>query len=713
MHLPTSFRFSTRIAVAAILLTANAMGDCSPGQLCRIGGASSFLFVNIGFIPFNHYDDVSLNQIGTDPYVNGCPTTATVRYCFQQLFYNYRLQHVTGIRFFFGLDDPTWSGPINNDNTINSDWTAGVGRFFTDLQLAGISYVVPTPTFLSNVITGSGTSGCVSGQPLKFSRYSPLGRTFTTDAQNNVILGLPEGPENNSCYNNGAFNPYFVGWNILAGVNGVFDTMFAQAAGKVNVFEFDVEQELNLRYLPIQGRLIYDNKHGLAPGSSGSTDVLAMIRARMSAYGFSQYSVTYSAAEVNPDSTYPNLDPLGPFTDVPASSAYAFAVHIMKQAGSNFGSRGFFAPPFAMPDDQHLNPTVFITRAEAAALIIRSIYWNDSFPEPPPSNFQDVPVWHPFYRFVNKVRELGITAGCTVNPDNFCPDTIITNAQLAVFAVRAWQILNKGSRYWTFQYTGSQMYGDVPVSNIYFPYIAKMYDLHAIGATGPNCSPSNYCPDNFLGRGFANLFLSGGPLGKPVDFGPGASIPFFCYTSYGDSGRLVTLSAVDAAMTGDFFGEYLGLPRHDTHGQNCSVRTPSLDSASGRPSIPVFHAASYPADIHTRPAVLNQPSSDVKSEARQTYDDIHWWWQRRYPNNWAAIHLGETWTVNNPCPDDNGVLDPPNAATAMINGFNASFLASAVLATVMNHWSDHTNVSCRSIPWPVYTIRPPYDPSFP
>jgi hypothetical protein len=49
--------------------------------------------------------------------------------------------------------------------------------------------------------------------------------------------------------------------------------------------------------------------------------------------------------------------------------------------------------------------------------------------------FTDVPVTSPYFSYVQKLRQLGITAGCTAT--TFCPDDKLTRGQMAVFLIRA------------------------------------------------------------------------------------------------------------------------------------------------------------------------------------------------------------------------------------------------------------------------------------
>jgi hypothetical protein len=56
-------------------------------------------------------------------------------------------------------------------------------------------------------------------------------------------------------------------------------------------------------------------------------------------------------------------------------------------------------------------------------------------PDPGTATFADVPVGHPFHRFVEALYASGITGGC--GGGNFCPDAPVTRGQMAVFLAGA------------------------------------------------------------------------------------------------------------------------------------------------------------------------------------------------------------------------------------------------------------------------------------
>lgn len=58
-------------------------------------------------------------------------------------------------------------------------------------------------------------------------------------------------------------------------------------------------------------------------------------------------------------------------------------------------------------------------------------------PAPAVASFNDVPVGHPFFQFIEALKSSGITGGCQVAPPLYCPDNFVTRGQMAVFLAKA------------------------------------------------------------------------------------------------------------------------------------------------------------------------------------------------------------------------------------------------------------------------------------
>jgi hypothetical protein len=66
---------------------------------------------------------------------------------------------------------------------------------------------------------------------------------------------------------------------------------------------------------------------------------------------------------------------------------------------------------------------------------VRVFYKLQISPDPAGATFADVPVGHPFHRFVEALYASGITGGC--GGGNYCPDAPVTRGQMAVFLAGA------------------------------------------------------------------------------------------------------------------------------------------------------------------------------------------------------------------------------------------------------------------------------------
>jgi hypothetical protein len=73
-----------------------------------------------------------------------------------------------------------------------------------------------------------------------------------------------------------------------------------------------------------------------------------------------------------------------------------------------------------------------------AAFLIRArlgLTAGEPFASPATPFFADVPANHPFFSSIQKMKELGITSGCTAS--QYCPDDPVSRGQMAVFLIRA------------------------------------------------------------------------------------------------------------------------------------------------------------------------------------------------------------------------------------------------------------------------------------
>jgi uncharacterized repeat protein (TIGR02543 family) len=174
------------------------------------------------------------------------------------------------------------------------------------------------------------------------------------------------------------------------------------------------------------------------------------------------------------------------FQDVPASDPFFDHIQLLNLSIAGAGcSPTSFCPGAAT------------TRAQMAEWVVRALL-GETFPFPAAPYFNDVPATHPQFRFVQKLRELGITSGC--DTARYCPGDSVTRGQMAAFLVRARLGLTAAE---SFPSPAAAMFADVPGTHLFFPYVQKLKQL---GVTG-GCTATTYCPDEITTRGQMAVFL--------------------------------------------------------------------------------------------------------------------------------------------------------------------------------------------------------------
>lgn len=175
------------------------------------------------------------------------------------------------------------------------------------------------------------------------------------------------------------------------------------------------------------------------------------------------------------------------FSDVPVTHPFFDYIQMMRFYGITTGCTATEYCPDA--------PT---TRGQMAVFIIRSMLGTDDFSFPAAPYFTDVPGSHPQFRYIQKMRELGITAGCMAN--TYCPSNNVTRSQMAVFLVRArFGIASEQ----TFPFPDALSFTDVPQSFQTYPYVQKMKE----NTITSGCTTTTYCPDDNTTRGQMAVFL--------------------------------------------------------------------------------------------------------------------------------------------------------------------------------------------------------------
>jgi glucose/arabinose dehydrogenase len=115
------------------------------------------------------------------------------------------------------------------------------------------------------------------------------------------------------------------------------------------------------------------------------------------------------------------------------------------------------------------------------------------------SSFADVSTTFWAWNWIETLYSNGVTAGCGTNPLRYCPGSIVTRDQMAVFLLRG----EHGSNYTPPPATG--IFEDVPVSYWAAPWIEQLYTE---GVTeGCSVSPLLYCPTSSVTRSQMAVFL--------------------------------------------------------------------------------------------------------------------------------------------------------------------------------------------------------------
>ena len=143
-------------------------------------------------------------------------------------------------------------------------------------------------------------------------------------------------------------------------------------------------------------------------------------------------------------------------------------------------------------------PGTQLSRAEMAVLLLMAKHGTGYVPPPASGTvFTDVPADHWAARFIEALAAEGITSGCA--PGLYCPGNPITRAEMAVFLL----VAEHGSG-WTPPAPSGTLFADVPVTHWAAAFIEA---LASEGITG-GCAPGLYCPASPVTRAEMAVFLT-------------------------------------------------------------------------------------------------------------------------------------------------------------------------------------------------------------
>ena len=189
------------------------------------------------------------------------------------------------------------------------------------------------------------------------------------------------------------------------------------------------------------------------------------------------------------------------FTDVTSSDPYFDYVSLMYTGGITAG---------CSTSPSLYCPTTPVTRAQMSVFIVAAFDREQgaSLTYTPSAYFQDVPSTSIYFPFVQRIKDLGITAGCSTSPPLFCPDTSISQGQMAVFMIVGWMLENNLT---AFTYTTTPYFTDVPATDRFFKFVQKMRDM----GFWTGCTSTTYCESSAVTRDQMAPMIMRSLLGAP------------------------------------------------------------------------------------------------------------------------------------------------------------------------------------------------------
>jgi len=189
------------------------------------------------------------------------------------------------------------------------------------------------------------------------------------------------------------------------------------------------------------------------------------------------------------------------FTDVPFGSQFFDYISLMYQDGITAG---------CSTSPLMYCPSTSLTREQMAVFIVAGLdlAMGTTLSYPTTAYFQDVPSTSPYFPFVQRIAQLGITAGCSSSPPLYCPTDTITQQQMAVFMIVSWELAQNLT---TFTYTQTPYFSDVPTTSVYFKFVQKMMDQ----GIWTGCGSGQYCPTSAVTRADMAPMIMRAMLGAP------------------------------------------------------------------------------------------------------------------------------------------------------------------------------------------------------
>jgi ELWxxDGT repeat protein len=156
------------------------------------------------------------------------------------------------------------------------------------------------------------------------------------------------------------------------------------------------------------------------------------------------------------------------------------------ERAAELGITGGCHPEHYCPDDS-------VTRGQMAVFLERGLH-GSGFTPPPGSGsiFADVPASHWAVNWIEQLYADGLSGGCGISPLVYCPESVVTRAQLAVLLLRA----KNGPSYVPPPVGSSTGFNDVPTAHWAAAWIVQLAAEHITGG----CGGGDYCPDRAVTR---------------------------------------------------------------------------------------------------------------------------------------------------------------------------------------------------------------------
>ncbi len=195
------------------------------------------------------------------------------------------------------------------------------------------------------------------------------------------------------------------------------------------------------------------------------------------------------------------------FGDISPGDHYYAAINAMAQYGITNGC-----------GNNDYCPGENVTRDQMAIFIVRAIYGNDNFSYNPTPYFTDVTSATFGFKWIQKMKELGITSGCG-DDTAYCPGDTVSRDQMAIFIIRArLGLALAGGQSPTFTYPSTPYFTDVPIGAFGYQWIQRMKEESITSG----CTATTYCASSPIIRGDMAIFIMRGafnqflPAGTPV-----------------------------------------------------------------------------------------------------------------------------------------------------------------------------------------------------